>query len=241
MHLQAGAGMSTDCALLLISDRVDGGRELAGRINSLHRCWAIGLYNDAKSAVPSASAIVIDVALMDGLAIGRLQYLLSLYRRPTAEAVAILRTGTRRERVQAAALGATIIFAADVSVPELVASLVPTIRPAAATAVSARRLNGTPSIAKTRLQFEALFVGAAQGEPVIKSLVEEATETVLAALAESSIRQWLEVVWTYDDATYQHCLLVTGVAAAFAIDLKFSESDQRQLTQGALLHDVGKV
>jgi hypothetical protein len=38
------------------------GAVLTGRINSLHRCWAIGLYDDAKSAVQSASAIVIDVS-----------------------------------------------------------------------------------------------------------------------------------------------------------------------------------
>jgi putative nucleotidyltransferase with HDIG domain len=48
-------------------------------------------------------------------------------------------------------------------------------------------------------------------------------------------------VWAYDNTTYQHCLLVTGLAAAFAIDLKFSESDQIYLTRGALLHDIGKA
>lgn len=67
------------------------------------------------------------------------------------------------------------------------------------------------------------------------------TTSVMAAIADGGIRQWLEVVWTYDDFTYQHCLLVTGLAAAFAADLGFTKNDQQHLIKGALLHDLGKA
>ncbi len=60
-------------------------------------------------------------------------------------------------------------------------------------------------------------------------------------VAECGIREWLEIVWQYDNATYQHCLLVTGLAVEFARTLKFSTSDQQLLTRGALLHDIGKA
>ena len=63
----------------------------------------------------------------------------------------------------------------------------------------------------------------------------------MAAIAEGGIRQWLDVVWTYDEATYQHCLLVTGLAAAFAASLHFTKTDQKNVTRAALLHDLGKA
>ena len=63
----------------------------------------------------------------------------------------------------------------------------------------------------------------------------------MAAIAEGGIRQWLDVVWTYDEATYQHCLLVTGLAAEFAASLQFARNDQENVTRAALLHDLGKA
>ncbi len=118
--------MSIDRALLLISDRADQSRELASRISSLYRCRTVGLYEDENDAGRTPTAIVIDVALTDGLAIERLRHRLSPLRVSAAPIVAILRADTHLERVQAAALGATLIFPADVSVPEISAALEPT-------------------------------------------------------------------------------------------------------------------
>ncbi len=42
---------------------------------------------------------------------------------------------------------------------------------------------------------------------------------LLAAIGQAGIQAWLDVVWTYDDITYQHCLMVAGLAAAFALEL----------------------
>jgi putative nucleotidyltransferase with HDIG domain len=199
------------------------------------------LRRDANLVLQAAKAIVIDVALTDGLTIGQVQHILSKYRTTTAPIVAILKNDTRQERVQAAALGATIIFPAAVSVPEIAAALAPTIGRAARPLVRTEGFGGIPAIDEARLQFETIFGGVERGDPVNRYLVDNAAEAILLAPVENSIRRWLEVVWTYDDATYQHCLLVTGVAAAFATDHKFSEADRRQLTQGSLLHDVGKA
>ena len=63
----------------------------------------------------------------------------------------------------------------------------------------------------------------------------------MAAVTDAGIRRWLDVVWTYDDATYQHCLLVTGLAAEFAACLQFAKNDQERVIKGALLHDIGKA
>ena len=46
---------------------------------------------------------------------------------------------------------------------------------------------------------------------------------------------------TYDNATYQHCLLVAGLAAGFAARLGVTLGGQRLITRAALVHDIGKA
>src|SRR6202043_2723208 len=82
---------------------------------------------------------------------------------------------------------------------------------------------------------------AAQDCPIDGPSVEAAARLVVETIAEAGIRRWLDVVWTHDDATYQHCLLVAGLAAAFALNLNFSINDRRVFTKAALVHDVGKA
>ena len=41
--------------------------------------------------------------------------------------------------------------------------------------------------------------------------------------------------------TYQHCLLVTGVAAAFGQQIGLGEADRRRLSHAGMLHDIGKA
>jgi putative nucleotidyltransferase with HDIG domain len=80
-----------------------------------------------------------------------------------------------------------------------------------------------------------------RGESFSKTAVDNTTAYVMAAVTEGGIRQWLEVVWTYDEATYQHCLLVRGLAAEFASSLQFARNDQKRVVRAALLHDLGKA
>jgi putative nucleotidyltransferase with HDIG domain len=51
----------------------------------------------------------------------------------------------------------------------------------------------------------------------------------------------LDVVWQFDDVTYQHCLLVAGLCAAFSLKSVLTSNHRRLLLQAAILHDVGKV
>ena len=114
-------------ALLLISDRADQSCELAARISTLCRCLAIGLHEDTNIVLRAATAIVIDVALTDGLVIGRVQYLLSRYRAPTAPVVAILRADTHPRASSSGRSWRNHHFPADVSVKEIAAALAPII------------------------------------------------------------------------------------------------------------------
>jgi putative nucleotidyltransferase with HDIG domain len=86
-----------------------------------------------------------------------------------------------------------------------------------------------------------LFGTARDGRAPGMAAVEAGLAPVIEALEDGGLDRWLETVWSYDDATYQHCLLVTGYAAHFAQSLGFSRRDRQALVRAALVHDVGKA
>jgi putative nucleotidyltransferase with HDIG domain len=232
--------MSSDGAILLISDRPDRSRELAHRLGGLCACRTVGLY-EQQSTAESVTAVITDVDFRHPAGIKRLRHLLSQPRALAAPIVAILRDDSHVERVQAVAVGATAFFPANVSVSAISAALAPVIRSTSPWAAPAEGLAPEQNIEQTRLQFGTIFSAAARGELVSRTGVDSTTASVMVAVAEGGIRQWLDVVWTYDEATYQHCLLVTGLAVEFAASLQFSRNDQKQVVRAALLHDVGKA
>jgi putative nucleotidyltransferase with HDIG domain len=234
------ASMSCDRAILLISDRPDRSRELARRLGGFYACRIAGLYEQQTTAEPVA-AVVTDVGFRDPADIERLRHLLSQPRALAVPIVAILRDNSHLERVQAVAVGAAFLFPADASVSDISAALAPAIRSTISSVVPAASLAPAQNIEQARLHFGTIFNAAARGESVSRTSVENATASVMTAIAEGGIRQWLEVVWTYDEITYQHCLLVTGLAAEFSASLQFASNDQKHVTRAALLHDLGKA
>lgn len=69
----------------------------------------------------------------------------------------------------------------------------------------------------------------------------KAGDFLIGSLSESGLNSWVNGVRQHHDATYQHCLLVAGLAVGFGLKLKFRESDLQMLAKGALLHDLGKA
>jgi putative nucleotidyltransferase with HDIG domain len=236
----SAASMSSDRAILLISDHPDRSRELADRLRGLYACQLIGLY-EQHTAVAPAAAVITDVRFRHPADIERLRHLLSQPRAGVAPIIALLRDNSHLERVQAVAVGSTFLVPANVSASDIWAALVPIIRSAIPEAVPAKGLVPAHDIDQARLQFGNIFIAAARGENISRTSVDDATASTVAAVAQGGIRQWLDVVWTYDEATYQHCLLVTGLAAAFAASLQFTKTDQENVTRAALLHDLGKA
>lgn len=45
----------------------------------------------------------------------------------------------------------------------------------------------------------------------------------------------------HHEGTFQHCLLVTGVAVDFGLSLGFRKSDLERLSNAAMFHDIGKA
>jgi putative nucleotidyltransferase with HDIG domain len=86
-----------------------------------------------------------------------------------------------------------------------------------------------------------MFDKLPQGEPLQFSDIMAAESKILKAIKHSSLREWLTNVGCHHNASYRHCLFVTGFAVAFAQHLGMRDDDQRRLVRAALLHDVGKA
>jgi HD-GYP domain-containing protein (c-di-GMP phosphodiesterase class II) len=88
---------------------------------------------------------------------------------------------------------------------------------------------------------DRVFALATHGGPLPMQTIDRQTDTIIGSLRESGLGGWLTGVRMHHSLTYQHCLLVTGVAIAFGQHLGFTRRDLGRVAIGALLHDVGKA
>lgn len=228
--------------LLVTDDPDDEGRALFAEV------LVLGV-----STMPPApaTAIVCHVALRDPATLDALEALLAICRpragqAPRGELVFALRDDDVLGYAIANGLGATRILGADRGGSRWTARLdaAPSAfaaRREAATAVRHVADNDVPAQAETAAAVLAgLFSAATRRAPVAMAEVEQGAAAVLRG-ARDDIRLWVEVVRRYDDATYQHCLLVAGFCAALSERVGFSGARQQLIVQAALLHDIGKA
>ncbi len=69
----------------------------------------------------------------------------------------------------------------------------------------------------------------------------KAGDLLIGSLSEGGLNSWVRGVRQHHDRTYQHCLLVAGLAVGFGLKLGFRQSDLLLVAKGALLHDIGKA
>lgn len=220
--------------LLLVTDRVAD-----ARISTLAKSLgAEPVHIDAFGAGSLAHdpSVVFDIDLRRIDLVRKLKGV--LLRRGSGCRLFIVDPDSRVTAVHATVLGA------DLTLP----------RPANASDINAaiRRHFGVSS---AQLDDEALARSIEAGVDALdhsfRSLTERApldTESVLdagrqiaAAVADLGVDDWLATVKGYHVGTFQHCMLVTGVAAAFASRAGMARRDVVKLTVAGLLHDIGKA
>ena len=86
-----------------------------------------------------------------------------------------------------------------------------------------------------------IFSSACLGTPLDAAAINRAGESIVAHIEEHGLRSWVDTVRKHHSQTYQHCLLVTGVAVAFGQHLGFSQADRNRLSFAAMVHDIGKA
>lgn len=100
---------------------------------------------------------------------------------------------------------------------------------------------GSPETTNSAAAFVSMFETAREGKPVNLADAEYATSQIISNIVRRGFNKWLDEVRQHHEGTFQHCLLVTGVAVGFAFDIGFSKADVKRLGLAATLHDIGKA
>lgn len=225
---------------MLVTDRHDHSRRVQRDLNLIRLCQLASPHRDAAKEFRPI-AIVSDVALDSLASVALLRANLTRSDRNGAPLICILRTDARQAVTQAHALGAYDIVSFGAPRDELVDKVL--------RAVSSSD-DGSPDGSVERVRRSASDVGflvadcfdaVEDGVRISPERVTEGSQIVLKAIGEAGIRAWLDVVWRYDDYTYQHVLIVAGLTASFARSLGFSRKDALRVTEAALVHDIGKA
>jgi putative nucleotidyltransferase with HDIG domain len=150
------------------------------------------------------------------------------------ERLFVVEKSMRAMVVQAHALGATGIVS---NAREIVGH----ITQLEAIARSERAATAPAEMSGCAQAFASIFSAVMNDAPVRIADAETATHQVISGVTQCGLTSWLDDVRRYHEGTFQHCLLVTGVAVGFALHLGFPTRDVRRLGMAATLHDIGKA
>src|SRR3954466_2122370 len=141
--------------------------------------------------------------------------------------------------VQAYALGATRVLISPVNEARLLAELADRDHRevASSTALQGARKAATVGVAAIASMFSAVVTGQA----IDVSGTNHAGSTIADSVAEDGLCSWLDAVRRHHEGTYQHCLLVTGIAVDFGLSLGLGKRDVERLCSAAMFHDIGKA
>jgi putative nucleotidyltransferase with HDIG domain len=153
-----------------------------------------------------------------------------------SERLFVVHNNVRSMVAQAYALGATAV----VSRPREIIFTLAQIE--IAQQVSQSDLAVTPpEITSSAAALASMFSSLRRHQPINISDAENVTSQIINSVSQNGLTAWLDDVRRYHEGTFQHCLLVTGVAVGFALDMGFASQDVKRLGIAATLHDVGKA
>ncbi len=141
--------------------------------------------------------------------------------------------------VQAYALGATRVLGTTVSQAELLNHLAGG-GPRECSPKDASHRAGEAASAGA-IAIGSMFSAVLSGKPVDVRGAKGAGGGIADSIAEDGLSNWLETVRRHHEGTYQHCLLVTGIATDFGLSLGLAKRDIERLSSAAIFHDIGKA
>lgn len=206
--------------------------------------WLLGC--DSGIVLADVAQVIVDINMRNPASVAALRQL--LHRLPAQVPRRFIvdnGAATHVSRVQANALGATHHVIRQKAVADLrrelssVADLTAPISPARRAVIAAAP--GGKSVLAAGRAIAGLFEGLVADQMLHTELVSSASAAVLADVAAIGGDRWLDTVREHHESTFQHCLLVAGVAATYAAKSGLSPYAATALVNAALLHDVGKA
>ena len=140
---------------------------------------------------------------------------------------------------QAHALGATLVLPGPINKIKLLAALTDPAELASASSGDTPQPDNAVETAATAIA--SMFTAVALGEPLDVDGTKKAGRKIAERITEHGLSEWLATVRRHHEGTYQHCLLVTGVAIDFGLSLGVGRADLERLYSAAMFHDIGKA
>jgi putative nucleotidyltransferase with HDIG domain len=223
--------------LSIISDSVGRAKDVSRQLTGIFATRSF--VRDRLSQAPPTKHAIVDIDLEDSSYLADLRLWLDL-RPKRGKAIFIVEHGVRLQAVQAFAVGATDLVERPVDRKRLLTAFFGNIGFSAGepAAFSAGISDG---ISAGIGALQGIFAAAVSGTPVNLNMVQSAGEAVVSQIDAEGLVHWIDTVRQHHSLTYQHCLLVTGVAVAFGHHLGFSSEDKQKLAFAGLLHDIGKA
>jgi putative nucleotidyltransferase with HDIG domain len=185
----------------------------------------------------SCGVLMIDADLRKAARVEQIRHLV-LELGHVAEKLFVVRNGIRSLVAQAFALGATSV----VSRPREIMFELEQFDVARKAAAQTDDAATAPiEVTNSARAFASMFTAVRRGRQIKLLDAEQATAHIIDGIEQNGFRAWLDDVRRHHEGTFQHCLLVTGVAVGFALELGFAGPDVARLGIAATLHDIGKA
>ncbi|MGY2931976.1 putative nucleotidyltransferase with HDIG domain [Bradyrhizobium sp. GM6.1] len=225
---------------MLVHVLADTSDKLFGLCSVLERQFTVaGERLDVEAKLPHAPAAVViraDLRSVENIA--------ALKKR----ALRLAKTGKRIFLVeqtshvcisQAYALGATLVLPGNIDPTKLMAALSnPAGSEASSTCDIAQPDDAVEAAANA---IASMFTLVRLGERIDVDGTKEAGRMITNRISEHGLSEWLSTVRRHHEGTYQHCLLVAGVAIDFGLSLGVRKTDLERLSTAAMFHDIGKA
>jgi putative nucleotidyltransferase with HDIG domain len=224
---------------MLVRLVADSPAKLAGVRAALERQYevALELLGDSSVERSECHALVVNVDLRTFENVAALKKIVSLGH--VRKRIFLLDQTIHLSIAQAYALGATRVLTGPLNQKELLWALADRIGPGATATTTTKDEGGAASVGATAIA--SMFAAVANGVSIDVKGTKSAGDRITDHIAEKGLSDWLAIVRRHHEGTYQHCLLVTGVAVDFGLSLGLARRDLERLYSAAMFHDLGKA
>ena len=203
-----------------------------------HYAVTSGLLSEENTQSAGFDAVVITADLRAGDNIAALKEMFGKLSH-VRKRIFVVDYKARLFTVQAYALGATHVLINPVNQASLLAALVDRSRSATVSLGALPDVRAAATAGATALT--SLFSAALSGKAIEIRDTKSAASKIADSIAEDGLSNWLDAVRSHHEGTYQHCLLVTGIAVDFGLSLGVPKADIERLYSAAMFHDIGKA
>jgi putative nucleotidyltransferase with HDIG domain len=224
--------------LAAICDSPEDAKCVRQHLQGIFETQCVSSFQLAGTEPPSYYSIIgVDLAKSD-----RVRALKQwLGQRPKhAKLAFIVDKGSRLEAARAYAVGATHLVHRPIDANALLTTFFGDFK-LLSSASPEFEAEASPGIAAALTSLQDVFISVCSGETPDQVAIDKAGERVIEEINSDGMASWVEIVRKHHSQTYQHSLLVTGLAVGFGRHLGFSRTDLKRLAIAGILHDVGKA